>query len=717
MITRTRKSIVQGTLLALIFIFGLSGVSWGAQFWLRAETFTKTMPDSSVITMWGFAQCTNGTYASCGPATVPGPRLTVPTGDTVLTINLRNNLTGPLVEPVSIVIPGLLPATAMTPVKFTDSEGRQRVKSFTPETPADNATTVTYSWTMKPGTYLYESGSHPAVQVQMGLYGAVTRNAAAGQAYGPSTAYNTEALLLFSEIDPLLHGHVAAGTYGTPPPTGITSTVDYEPKYFLINGEPFTPAAIHIPAGTAGQSLLLRFLSAGLKHRVPTIYGMNLSLMAEDGNLYPYPKTQYSLLLSPGKTMDALVTPDRGGEYSVYDRRLGLTNNATPSGGMLTYLSVLPVPDVTPPTGSVVINSGAATTNSLAVSLTLSATDSASAVTDMRFSWDNTTWLGWAAYATTANITMPAGPDGTKTIYVQFRDSAGNASTSYTDTILLDRVLPTGSVVINGGAVTTNSLNVTLTLSATDSASAVTNMQFSWDNITWLGWAAYAATANITIPAGPDGTKTVYVQFRDSAGNVSLTYSDSIQLVTSLFTGSVVINSGAVATSSRSVTLTLSASSTAGAVTSRRVSWNNGTTWSGWSSYTATVGARLSNGDGIKTVSVQYRDAAGNISPAYTDTIILDRVRPTGSVVINGGAASTASTSVTLTFSATDAATSVTNMRWRWSNAAWGPWVAYAATANATITGGSGNKTIQVQYRDAAGNASNTYNDSISYQP
>ncbi len=187
--------------------------------------------------------------------------------------------------------------------------------------------------------------------------------------------------------------------------------------------------------------------------------------------------------------------------------------------------------------------------------------------------------------------------------------------------------------------------------------------------------------------------------------------------VGSLFTGSVVINGGAVATSSRSVTLTLSAASNAGAVTSRRVSWNNGTTWSGWTTYTATVGATVPNGDGIKTVSVQYRDAVGNISPTYTDTIILDRVRPTGSVVINGGAATTASTSVTLTFSATDAATSVTDMRWRWSNAAWGPWVAYAATANATITGGFGNKTVQVQYRDAAGNASSTYNDAISYQP
>ncbi|MBI5076005.1 MAG: putative Ig domain-containing protein [Nitrospirae bacterium] len=332
------KSIVQGVFLMLICILGLSSASWGAEFWLRAETLTKTMPDTSVVTMWGFAQCTDGTYASCTPATVPGPRLTVPVGDTTLTINLRNNLTGPFVEPVSLVIPGqtIVPA----PVRNPDG----RVRSFTTETPPDNATTVTYTWTsMKTGTYLYQSGSHPAVQVQMGLYGAVTRNAAAGQAYGPSTAYAAEAILLFSEIDPVLHGHVAAGTYGQLPPTGITSTMNYEPKYFLINGEPFTPAAPRISAGIVGQNLLLRFLSAGLKHRVPTIYGLNISLVAEDGNPYPYPKEQYSLLLSPGKTLDALVTATPQGEFPVYDRRLGLTNNAAPYGGMLTYLSNLPL--------------------------------------------------------------------------------------------------------------------------------------------------------------------------------------------------------------------------------------------------------------------------------------------------------------------------------------------------------------------------------------
>ena len=307
MIMRIRNSIVQNVLLSLILILGLSSVAWGAEFWLRAETFTKTMPDASIVTMWGFAQCTNDTYSTCDPATVPGPRLTVPVGDTVLTINLRNNLTGPFVEPVSIVIPGqgIFPE----PVRNTDG----RVRSFTTEVPPDNATTVTYTWSnILPGTYLYESGTHPAVQIQMGLYGAVTSDTAAGQVYGPTTTYDNEVILFFSEIDPVLHGHVAAGTYGTPSPAGITSTMNYEPKYFLINGEAYSAAIGAISAGLSGENVLLRFLSAGLRPRVPIINGLRMSLVAEDGSPYLYPKDQHSLLLSPGKTMDAIVYGSSG---------------------------------------------------------------------------------------------------------------------------------------------------------------------------------------------------------------------------------------------------------------------------------------------------------------------------------------------------------------------------------------------------------------------
>lgn len=334
------KTRALGVLLALAFILGLSSASPAAEYWLRAETTTKNMPDGAVITMWGFASCTDGSYTSCGAATVPGPELNVPAGDASgLTVHLRNNLTGPYTEPVSIIIPGQ--QAALAPVMTApDGQGRQRVTSFVAETPADNLTTVDYVWSsIKTGTYLYQSGTHPALQVQMGLYGAMTHDAAAGQAYGASTAYAAQAVLLFSEIDPLLHISVALGDYG--PGMGMTSTMHYEPKYFLINGTAASSGApVTLTAGTAGSATLLRILNAGLRMRVPTFNGLYMSLAAEDGNLYPYAKTQYSAMLAPGKTFDALVTPPHYGSYAIFDRRLGLANYLQPNGGMLAYLSV-----------------------------------------------------------------------------------------------------------------------------------------------------------------------------------------------------------------------------------------------------------------------------------------------------------------------------------------------------------------------------------------
>jgi len=334
---RTLKKSVPAFLVGVAALLGSSGISMGAEYWLRAQTFTKMMPDSTAVTMWGFAQCTDGSFGSCTAPMAPGPSLVVPPADTTLTIHLRNGLTGPFVEPVSIVIPGQ--RAALAPVKFTDDEGRQRVKSFTTETPPNNSTTNTYTWNnLRPGAYLYQSGTHPAVQVQMGLYGAVTKNAAAGQAYGPNSAFDAETAIIFSEIDPILHNHVAAGTYGTSPPAGITSTMEYEPKYFLINGAPFSASSSPIAAGKAGETTLLRFLNAGLESHVPLIQGLYLSVIAEDGSEYSHAREQYSILLPPGKSIDALMTPAQYGTYTLYDRKLALAN-----GGMIAPIAVSPV--------------------------------------------------------------------------------------------------------------------------------------------------------------------------------------------------------------------------------------------------------------------------------------------------------------------------------------------------------------------------------------
>jgi flagellar hook assembly protein FlgD len=113
--------------------------------------------------------------------------------------------------------------------------------------------------------------------------------------------------------------------------------------------------------------------------------------------------------------------------------------------------------DITPPTGSVVINSGSAATNNRAVVLTLSASDAGSGVTNMQFSWDNVTWYGWETYATTRNATIPSAAPGTYTICVKFRDAVGNVSTVFSDNIVLDTLAPKVTIKTPSGGIISNS--------------------------------------------------------------------------------------------------------------------------------------------------------------------------------------------------------------------------------------------------------------------
>jgi len=264
------------------------------------------------ITMWGFA----ADAGTCPGAPVNwdvGPQLTdteLVAGD--LTINLRNCLS----ESVSIIIPGQ-PAT-FTPqtVSYTDTAGRtsDRIRAFTHEAAA-NGGTASYTWTgVKDGTYLYQSGSHPAKQVQMGLYGALT--------IGSYPDAHDEVTLLYSEIDPVLHS----------PPTAATP-LGYHPRHFLVNGA----ASQAFPtAGDTNHPTLLRMLNAGLDFHVPTLSSGHMSLVAEDGNLYPFAKQQYSVTLAAGKTIDALWLADSAGDYVIYDRRRhGMDATLTVAAGVL----------------------------------------------------------------------------------------------------------------------------------------------------------------------------------------------------------------------------------------------------------------------------------------------------------------------------------------------------------------------------------------------
>ncbi len=295
-------------------------------------TIPVAMPDgtSVMVPMWGFALDVNGNGLLDGSEapTVPGPRIVVTPGTATLTINLKNLLP----ESVSIMVPGQ--QASGVPV-IVDG----RVRSLAPEAAASGGL-ATYTFdNLKSGTFLYHSASHPAVQVQMGLYGALTRDESAGIAYA-GVPFANEVVLVYSEIDLALHNAVAAGTYGVPSAGGPTSTIDYDPSLFLINGVSYTGQAAPIPAGVTGSRTLIRLLNAGLASHVPVVSNASLLLVAEDGNKYADARMQTAVLLPAGKTHDAIWMPADAGDFPVYDRALRLQAGKQAAGGMLATLHV-----------------------------------------------------------------------------------------------------------------------------------------------------------------------------------------------------------------------------------------------------------------------------------------------------------------------------------------------------------------------------------------
>jgi hypothetical protein len=209
---------------------------------------------------------------------------------------------------------------------------------LTATTGAGTVSVGTYSWSasnLRPGSYLYQSGSHVQLQVQMGLYGAMVQDAqgcagGVGCAYA-DVSYDAQEVLVLSEIDPALHD---------PAPTPANATVSgYVPRFFLINGAPFDGTLPPALAST-GDDILLRVINAGLDNHALQLIGGYFEVLGEDGHRAPTGKSQFNALLPPAKSLDLLLTPTAAGSYALFDRRLRLSNGPVDGGGMFHQVVV-----------------------------------------------------------------------------------------------------------------------------------------------------------------------------------------------------------------------------------------------------------------------------------------------------------------------------------------------------------------------------------------
>lgn len=93
--------------------------------------------------------------------------------------------------------------------------------------------------------------------------------------------------------------------------------------------------------------------------------------------------------------------------------------------------------DINAPTGSISINSGASTTTTQNVTLTLNASDDQSGLSQMIICQNSSfTGCSWEPYKTSKSLILTS-ENGLKTVYAKYKDASGNISLTYMDTILL----------------------------------------------------------------------------------------------------------------------------------------------------------------------------------------------------------------------------------------------------------------------------------------
>jgi Multicopper oxidase len=497
---------------------------------LYAKPGTMTPAGAAPVNIWGLASTD-----TAAPST-PGPVLVVTVGDTV-TINLHNGLA----DPLGLALPQVSGVAAPTP------------------TAAGATGAITFT-AARPGTYLYEAG-HTALgarQTAMGIVGAlVVRPAAAGQAYDtPASAFDDEAVLVLSEVDPAFNAN----------PAGFDLR-NFHPTYRLINGKSY-PQTDPVATGP-GRKVLLRYVNAGVTDHAMGVAGARQIPVGVDARPNPDAFPLFADTLAPGQTEDmvTVVPPDTDGtQFAVYETagrldnagaRAGATSTQIGFGGMLTFLqtgAVAPVGDTFGPVASAVaVTPGAvkATDTNVTVSATVSdAANGNSAVTAAEYVIDTpaavtpgggTPLTGTFGTPTVTGLSaaIPAATlqtltQGAHTVYVRGRDAAGNWGPPASATFQLTTVGAATTGVSVTPNVTNGSVDVTVKatgddsglggtvtaaeffLSATGAGGTGTPMTLGSPNAT-LSTETGTLTAQ-AVQANPDGATSVFVHTKDSFG-------------------------------------------------------------------------------------------------------------------------------------------------------------------------------------------------------
>ena len=196
--------------------------------------------------------------------------------------------------------------------------------AITQEAPPSGSVTYTFT-ASEPGTYVYNSGTRPDLQIEMGLVGAlIVRPANPMEAYNSTnTAFDHEFLFLLTEMDESIHDLVEQGRMAE------VDTTKWFPVYWFMNGrtapDTMLPAFASwlptqpydcMPMFNPGQRVLMRVIGGGRDPHPLHHHGNNSSIIARDGRLLEsapgagpdLAQSVFTIPATPGETYDAIFT-------------------------------------------------------------------------------------------------------------------------------------------------------------------------------------------------------------------------------------------------------------------------------------------------------------------------------------------------------------------------------------------------------------------------
>ena len=331
------------------------------------------------------------------------------------------------------------------------------------------------------------------------------------------------------------------------------------------------------------------------------------------------------------------------------------------------------------PTGTLGMN-GWYVTN---VSLSLTASDTASGVNRTIYRIDGSSWTIYGGV-------FWINGNGIHTIEYYSWDYVANNEISKSVQVRIDYTNPSSAVVLSG-TLGTNEwyvTQVTISLSASDATSGVSQIMYRVDGGTWSIYGS-------TIPVSIDGTHSVEFRAIDYAGNNELVHNtpftiDRTKPVTTLIPSGITGSNGWFVSN---VTVSLNVVETTSGLNRTMYRIDGGL----WTQYSVAFSV---NGNGIHSVEYYSEDLASNVENILPSQVRIDYTNPSTICSLSGtiGWNNWYISIVTSTLNAIDAHSGISQIQYRVDSGSWGAYGgSFAISSN-------GNHTMEYRAMDNAGN-------------